>query len=158
MHKIQPYWKSIWIYMYDYFHCSELNWSSTTVCFKRDADGSIGYGSSWWLCHLYIPYCTFSLQASNINNIIPDVNFIPISFENWQQCSNMGFRSVLQYLSCGGRWQHIASNGQAVALLQNFPDLLVETHGHSVDGSKWPQDPNCTHRGEADILQVKGVL
>lgn len=47
----------------------------------------------------------------------------------------MGFRSVLQYLSCGGRWQHIASNGQAVALLQNFPDLLVETHGHSVDGS-----------------------
>lgn len=48
-----------------------------------------------------------------------------------QSCS----RSASVYLSCGRRGQHISVDGQAMALLQDLPDLLVETHRHSVDSA-----------------------
>lgn len=45
------------------------------------------------------------------------------------------------YLSgCGGR-QNISVDGQAVALLEDFPNLLVEAHWHSVDRSIQPAPP-----------------
>lgn len=49
--------------------------------------------------------------------------------------------AVACYLSCGGRGQHVSINGQAVALLQNLPNFLVETHRHPVDCSIQPPSP-----------------
>lgn len=45
------------------------------------------------------------------------------------------------YLSCGGRRQHISIDGEAVTLLQDLPDLLVETHWYSVDSTIQPASP-----------------
>lgn len=45
------------------------------------------------------------------------------------------------YLSCGGRRQHISIDGEAVTLLKDLPDLLVEAHWYSVDGSVQPASP-----------------
>lgn len=48
---------------------------------------------------------------------------------------------MAQYLSRGGRGQHVSVDGQAVTLLQDLPDLLVETHWHPVDGAIQPPPP-----------------
>lgn len=45
------------------------------------------------------------------------------------------------YLSCGWRRQHISIDGETVTLLQDLPDLLVETHWYSVDSSIQPASP-----------------
>ena len=50
-------------------------------------------------------------------------------------------KSARFYLSCGRGRQHIAIDGQAMALLQDRPDLLVETHWYSVDSSIQPASP-----------------
>lgn len=45
------------------------------------------------------------------------------------------------YLSRGRRRQHISIDGQAVALLQDLPNLLVKAHWYSVDSSVQPASP-----------------
>ncbi len=52
--------------------------------------------------------------------------------------SSFSCKSARCYLSCGRRGQHISIDGQAMTLLQDLPDLLVEAHWYSVDSSIQP--------------------